>query len=108
MYWALGYECKPVSREDFEIQMFTGLEDRKGVGIYESDLIALGGETYKVNFRSGCFMADNIKNGKTLWHEDEDIRVWHTLMESQMLIEVIGNIFELTSAPSHDAGKDKS
>jgi len=81
-----------------------GIEDCKGVEIYESDEINIVNrgkftwqgkrpdpEKYIVNFRSGCFMADHERNGKNDTDSMDVVLVWHTLMEAQMLIEVIGN-----------------
>ena len=73
---------------------FTGLTDKNSTKIWEKDIFALGTERYIVNRRSGCFMADNIRNGHSLTHAKEDVRVWHTLMESSLLIEVLGNVYE--------------
>ena len=73
---------------------FTGLTDKNSTKIWEKDIFALGTERYIVSRRSGCFMADNIRNGHSLTHAKEDVRVWHTLMESSLLIEVLGNVYE--------------
>jgi len=86
---------------EVEIMQLTGLHDRNGKDIYEGDILSAewlrGQKTmYTVEFRSSCFMADNVLNGKNgeNGHEIWDTIVFHELYEYNHLIVVIGNRFE--------------
>lgn len=102
----LFLEWKEVNYTNFLSERFTFMlgfpfKHRNGKEIFEGDLLKIKSGTsddfdyYLVNFRSGCFMADNIKNGKD--HNGFEIWetiVWHDLMEGGLLIENMGNIYQ--------------
>lgn len=97
-----------VNFEGFKSANFTFMlgfyfDYRNGHELYEGDILKIESGTeqnvfdfYLVSYRSNCFMADNIKNGKDdkngfeIW----DTIVWHDLMEGGLLIEKIGNVYK--------------
>ena len=76
------------SLDDLEIMQYTGLKDKNGVEIYESDLIEDGFGIGHVEYvENRCAFRINFNNGKAKWFID--------YLHSEMrLIEVIGNIYE--------------
>ena len=68
-----------------ELEQFTGLKDKKGVGIYEGDIFHLGDKTilYVVEWIDSGFKGRQINNKSTV-----GLEYW------QDRIEIIGNIHD--------------
>ena len=85
----------PWEKERFELMQYTGLRDRKGVEIFESDIfIDSKGDYYKVIYcnKHAAFLGECIK--ETFQSSDPE---YQEVGETTMLytnIEVIGNIHE--------------
>lgn len=69
-----------VSKEIEAPMQFTGLQDSKGVDIYEGDRVEYEGEQFTVSYSDASFVIDEYPNERELW--------------DGMPVEVIGNIWE--------------
>ena len=73
--------------EDCELMQFTGLTDKNGTEIFESDILLIDGGNHKMVFWNGCFMLDDYDNGDYYQGTDPT----HTNYDTS---EVVGNIHE--------------
>lgn len=88
-YWKNATELKNLNAKNIILMQATGLQDQKGVDIYEGDIIRLVGafedfDTGIVEFWKGAFVV-NYENVNADFSYFDDI---------SLPIEVIGNIYE--------------
>jgi len=78
-----------VEDESWKVMQFTGLTDRNGVDVYESDVVRdhVGIGRVEWHERKAAFRV-NYENGEAKWFID------YTLRGERESIEVIGNIYE--------------
>lgn len=67
--------------EHFELMQYTGIEDKKGVSIYEGDIVSDGVLTGDVQFHEGAYYFGKYRTLDSLISEICDL-------------EIIGNIYE--------------
>lgn len=79
-----------------ELMQFTGLLDKNGKEIYESDIVkSKKGSIFIIKFDSGCFWVELVKRS----YEDKnsffgDEFTCASIMFEELECEVIGNIYE--------------
>lgn len=84
----------------YELNQFTGLHDKDGVEVYESDIIEVNGikgygteviENFEVIFREGMFCIDNGYEYVKLY---DFMTANHKPLGEQNATKVIGNIYQ--------------
>ena|SRR3990167_3307946 len=86
----LVYETHP----DIKIMQFTGLQDSKGVDVYESDIVKVDNPQFLrcrkidvIEFRSGAFFIGDSDDMASL-HNAQSVGT------NQVRLEVIGNVYK--------------
>jgi len=80
--------------EDVEFMQSTGLKDKKGIEIYEGDVVKVTDEDESTDFCDGGIGTINGLDEIFMWYIDGDVENGLFDINSSYYIEVIGNIYE--------------
>lgn len=80
---------------DIEITQFTGLRDKGGKEIYESDIVRMDGKyTYEVRFEDGKFVAYHLNTHAVKGTKWGDLHRFFDPDFAEYYVEVIGSLYE--------------
>lgn len=85
------------------LMQFTGMEDKNGNMLYESDIVECGYGKGKIIFKSGCFMIEWIDD-KEAYLEFLFSRKGIYIRKDDEQFELIGNIYENAELLTTQAG----
>jgi uncharacterized phage protein (TIGR01671 family) len=88
-----GIEPDRPDSNDYDIMQYTGLKDKNGKEIYESDFLDFNGLEYVVTFEHGGWYAKCLTTGPNP-DGTESKRPDEWLFDFHELVEVIGNKYD--------------